>query len=154
MISITIFAMVTCFFFTYITVYTTLDLPYSFTIESCTNRYDPETRPITAFNVFVFQIPNLFSICSLLVDLFLVKFLRKTIMPQFSNPQPVEILSTISNRLDQGKAGYTIVLRVLHHLSTVFQRIYWLGEHMSSIVLGFLMKVSMLYHWDVKSFCV
>ena len=105
MISISIFAMVACFFFTYITVYTTLDLPYSFTIESCTNRYDPESRPITAFNVFVFQMPNLFSICSLLVDLFLVKFLRKTIMPQFSNPQPVEMLSTISNRLDQGNAG-------------------------------------------------
>ena len=102
LISIASFATITCLFIAYNTVNGLLDKPYSFTIESCANRFDPVNRPIPRYNIVFFQMPALFNVCSLLLDVVLIKFLRRTIRPQFVNPQAVELLNTISGRLDQG----------------------------------------------------
>lgn len=55
-----------------------LDIPQSFVSESCSAQFR-EARPVPLFNVLVLMSPTLYSILSLITDVFMMRFLRKTI---------------------------------------------------------------------------
>ena len=68
-------------FVCYVLTHAFLDVPYALLVETCLN-YETGPRPISQIKVLPLQIPNLFNLSSLLVDLLLIKFLRKTTHPQ------------------------------------------------------------------------
>jgi len=68
-------------FVSYVLTHALLDVPYALLVETCLN-YETGSRSISPIKVLPLQIPNLFNLFSLLVDLLLIKFLRKTIHPQ------------------------------------------------------------------------
>jgi hypothetical protein len=119
LISITVFIVVAVSFLSYVIINAILDRPFSFLVETCTNSESLRPkRDISSLNVIALQMPIFFNLISLLVDLCLVKFLRKTILPQSSNAQQMELISTISGRITAG--SFILVVFFLRNVCEVF----------------------------------
>ena len=65
-----------------------LDIPFSFFTEACAYP-EKEPRSYSFFNNIVLQMPNLFSIISLMVDMKIILFLKRIILPT-NNAPPVD----------------------------------------------------------------
>ena len=61
-----------------------LDLPVAFSIEVCANR-DLSARPIKPISTLLLLIPIIFSLISLAIDMKMIRFLRKVIIPVKAN---------------------------------------------------------------------
>jgi hypothetical protein len=85
LISISFFVLFAFSFISFVIGNTLLDIPFSFIIEACAKRNEDGRFDVSVPNIVVLQVPNICNIISLTVDLFLVRFLRKTIIPQLSN---------------------------------------------------------------------
>jgi hypothetical protein len=64
----------------YILVNTILESPYAMIVEICVS-YQKQPTTLQKWKILTNQIPNFFNFASLLVDIKLVKFLKKTILP-------------------------------------------------------------------------
>ena len=60
----------------------------SYFVESCAYP-EREARPYSSFNTFILQMPNIFSLVSLAVDLQMIIFLKKTILPETTALQDI-----------------------------------------------------------------
>jgi hypothetical protein len=57
-----------------------MDLPYAIYVESCLiNEKDPQ--PVTRFNLLAFRTGVIFNLCSVVVDVLMVKFIKQSILP-------------------------------------------------------------------------
>jgi hypothetical protein len=70
-----------------------LDIPFIFIVEVCTNR----RRPIGTLNSLAARSGILFNIISVVLDIILIKLIRKTVLPGQGN------LQTIEGQLEPGK---------------------------------------------------
>ena len=102
-ISFVFTAAIATFFLSYVIVISILDLPFSVPTEVCTQttREANEIRPVPIVSVLVMQLPNLFNILSLITDLWLVRFLRKNVLPQMMS-QHDDVITTISGQFTAG----------------------------------------------------
>ena len=91
----------------YISVSTIFDVPFSFIIETCTNT----KRNISTLDVFAVQVPHVFNILSLLLDLSQIRFLRKSVSPLLANPN--QAVATISGHVTSGTYLLIILLEIL-----------------------------------------
>jgi hypothetical protein len=64
-------------FLLYIGISSATNAPFSFTVETCTRT----KRHISTLNELALQVPSFFNILSLMVDLRLLKFVRKSVTP-------------------------------------------------------------------------
>ncbi len=64
----------------YIVSNTITDSPYAMIIEICIAHHD-EPIKLQIWKMFVIHFPNTFNFASILIDVLLVKFLKKTIIP-------------------------------------------------------------------------
>ena len=82
-IAFVVFGCLAALFLIYLAVNTILNTPFSFIVETCANNKSSNntSRHLSTLNVLALQVPNVFSIISLAVDLCLVRFLRKSIVP-------------------------------------------------------------------------
>lgn len=94
-----VFGLVTGLILSYVIANAALDLPFSFIVEEC-SRSAEEIRSTSKIHVLVMQVPNLFNVCSVIIDLYLIKFIRKKILPI---DQPTEAITSISGQLQEGK---------------------------------------------------
>jgi len=63
------------------------NISFSYFVEVCA--YPDQTpRPYSTLNGVVLQMPNIFALISLMVDMQMIQFLKKTIMPERGNPSP------------------------------------------------------------------
>ena len=87
----------------YVIVNSILDVPFSVLVEECTrlSREGSDVRLVTMVSVLVMQLPNLFNILSLITDLWLVRFLRKNVLPQMMS-QHDDVITTISGQFTAG----------------------------------------------------
>jgi hypothetical protein len=94
--------------------------PYALIVETCMDFNNP-LRPLSMFKVLPLQLPNLFNILSLLVDLFLIRFLRKNIRPHRCsiNEGIAKGINSVSGLVVSGKSVYsnaktieTLIVRV------------------------------------------
>jgi hypothetical protein len=58
-----------------------LDIPFSYFFDECTLPHQ-EPRTYSHFNTIVLQMPNLFSLTSVFVDVLLIRFIQKTVIPR------------------------------------------------------------------------
>jgi len=106
-----LFGAIATFILSYIIINVALDLPTSFMVEEC-SRPAKDIRPPSSFYLAVMQIPNFFNVCSLVIDLCLIRILRKKVLPfMAANDQPVEAVATISGQLYAGQ----------HSIRTIFE---------------------------------
>jgi len=82
----------------YVMFFAVQELPYAFTVEECLKSKD--IRVVSGAHQVIHQSPNFFNILSLLVDVSLIRFLRKKIQPQVT-PTP-ELIPTISGQITGG----------------------------------------------------
>ena len=61
-----------------------LDLPVAFSIEDCAKR-ELSARPIKPISTLLLLIPIIFSLISLAIDMKMIRFLRKVIIPVKAN---------------------------------------------------------------------
>ena len=77
------------------TIHIMLDVPYAIIVETCFYRTrDPRTLPVS--KRIALNFPFLFNIVSLLMDILMLRFLKKTILPTS------QTLSTLSGRIHGG----------------------------------------------------
>jgi hypothetical protein len=84
------FGTVAAVFLLYIGISSATNAPFSFTVETCAKT----KRDISTLNVLALQVPNFFNILSLMVDLRLLKFVRKSVTPLTAfNNQSLAVIS-------------------------------------------------------------
>ena len=82
----------------YIIIFAVQDLPYAFTVEECLRSED--IRVMSGAHQIIHQSPNVLNILSLLVDVSLIRFLRKKILPQVT--PTTDLIPTVSGQLSGG----------------------------------------------------
>ena len=74
-----LFALIAAFFLAYFVIFLIMDIPLSLFSEICLNP-DQEPRTFPRSTRFVLNSPNIFNICSLMTDLRMLRFLKRTIL--------------------------------------------------------------------------
>ena len=83
-IALTVFTALAAISLSACMIHAVLDLPLAFSIEVCANR-DLSERRIEPFSTLVLLIPNIYSLISLVIDMKMIQFLRKVIIPVKAN---------------------------------------------------------------------
>ena len=81
-ISIVIFSSISSFVLIPFLVHALLDLPFVYFVDTCANR---DFRPKSIFSSVILQIPNCCNILTLIIDLQMIRFLKKVIIPPKNN---------------------------------------------------------------------
>ncbi len=107
-VAFVVFIIVASFFLLYIGINSVTNTPFSFIVETCTNT----KRELSSLNMFAFQVPNIFNLISLTVDLRLFKHERNSVVPAL-NCQSVfaisgEIIFFITFLLNSNKRPYML----------------------------------------------
>ena len=89
-----IFSFSTFFFFVALTVcfYTVnlvLNIPYVLIVEICSNK----RRPIGLLNALALRTGMIFNILSIILDILVIRFIRKTVMPETAQDNQLQIMS-------------------------------------------------------------
>jgi hypothetical protein len=109
-----VFGTLTLMCLLYIGINTVADTPFSFMIETCANT----KRNVSHFKLLTLQFPNNFNVLSLILDLLMIRHVRKSVAPQAaSNSQP---LSANSGKTFFVNFLWIILLRTEH----TFQKNY------------------------------
>ncbi len=77
----------------HVTVNMLLDIPFGKTIEGCARR---EPRQVSFTNLLMLLVANVYPIISIILDLILLAFIRKTVLP-------ISPLTTVSEEFNRGK---------------------------------------------------
>ena len=95
------YAMISISYFVINTVY---DQPYSLLVELCSKEEPRELKPA---RILVLTAPNLLNVASLIIDILLIKFLHKKIMPQQKSEINMTEQNAIRNETNQGSLNCT-----------------------------------------------
>ncbi len=77
-----------------------LDLPFALVIEAC-SRGDREPREISKIRRMILQSPNYFNFGSILIDLMMFRFLKKTLLPTSTNANFIQLRSSQNENPDE-----------------------------------------------------
>jgi len=69
-----------------------LDIPFGKTLEGCARA---EPREVSLTNLLMLLVVNIYPVISIIIDLFLLNFIRKTVMP-------TAVLTTLTGELNKG----------------------------------------------------